>query len=149
LITFPDFGFIVCFSESLYSFLPQLTFPFTFLGYVQTLTIDLLTLYVTPISDLSGLLFPLPNYFSNILPAPILKLTFLYYSLQMTTLSQKAQTFFLLHEKTNSFRFQRTTNPIFRYDYKLGNYFTKDDILKTPFLFTTTSEITGGIRKAA
>jgi hypothetical protein len=55
----------------------------------------------------------------------------------------------LLNETTLGARFQRTLNPIFRYDYKLGNYFTKTDVLQAPYLFTTISEITGGIRKAA
>jgi hypothetical protein len=46
-------------------------------------------------------------------------------------------------------RYLRTTNPIFRYDYKLGNYFTKEDMVTKPFLFTTINELTGGIRKAS
>jgi hypothetical protein len=46
-------------------------------------------------------------------------------------------------------RYLRTTNPIFRYDYKLGNYFTKEDMQTKPFLFTTINELTGGIRKAS
>ena len=52
-------------------------------------------------------------------------------------------------EDASSFRFQRTLNPIFRYDYKLGNYFTKEDLNISPHLFTTISEVTGGIRKSS
>jgi hypothetical protein len=46
-------------------------------------------------------------------------------------------------------RHQRALNPVFRYDYKLGNYFTKSDSLLSPYLFTTINEITGGIRKSS
>jgi hypothetical protein len=52
-------------------------------------------------------------------------------------------------ETASNFRFQRSLNPIFRYDYKLGNYFTKEDLTISPHLFTTISEITGGIRKSS
>jgi hypothetical protein len=52
-------------------------------------------------------------------------------------------------EATDVFRYARAANPIFRYDYKLGNYFTKDDLLTKPFLYTTVTELTGGIRKAS
>jgi len=43
----------------------------------------------------------------------------------------------------------RAINPVFRYDYKVGNYLTKDDATTMAFLFTTINEITGGIRKSA
>ena len=52
-------------------------------------------------------------------------------------------------ENTSLFRFQRALNPVFRYDYKLGNYFTKEDLSISPHLFPTISEITGGIRKSS
>jgi hypothetical protein len=52
-------------------------------------------------------------------------------------------------EVSSNYRFQKFSNPIFRYDYKAGNYLTKDDIKAYPTLFTTISEITGGIRKAS
>jgi len=52
-------------------------------------------------------------------------------------------------ENITFFRFQRSSNPVFRYDYKLGNYLTKDDLTTSPHLFTTISEITGGIRKSS
>jgi heme/copper-type cytochrome/quinol oxidase subunit 1 len=55
----------------------------------------------------------------------------------------------LLIESTLDMRYQRNLNPIFRYDYKLGNYFTKEDSIVTPYLFTTISELTGGIRKSS
>jgi len=52
-------------------------------------------------------------------------------------------------EISSNFRFQKFSNPVFRYDYKAGNYLTKDDIKAYPTLFTTIREITGGIRKAS
>lgn len=52
-------------------------------------------------------------------------------------------------ESQHFFRYQKTLNPIFKYDYKLGNYITKNDLTMFPFLFTTFSEQTGGIRKSA
>jgi len=55
----------------------------------------------------------------------------------------------LLTESNLNIRYQRNLNPIFRYDYKLGNYFTKEDSIITPYLFTTINELTGGIRKSS
>jgi len=52
-------------------------------------------------------------------------------------------------ESSLNFRYQKFTNPIFRYDYKAGNYITKQDKAAFPYLFTTLSEITGGIRKSS
>jgi len=53
------------------------------------------------------------------------------------------------NESSNQFRYVRTLNPVFRYDYKLGNYFTKDDTATLAFLFTTINDLTGGIRKSS
>jgi hypothetical protein len=52
-------------------------------------------------------------------------------------------------ENTHFFRYQRALNPVFKYDYKLGNYFTKQDSTMTPFMFTTAIDVTGGIRKSS
>lgn len=52
-------------------------------------------------------------------------------------------------ENSYFFRYQRALNPVFKYDYKLGNYFTKEDSTMTPFMFTTVLDITGGIRKSS
>jgi hypothetical protein len=52
-------------------------------------------------------------------------------------------------ESSYFFRYQRALNPVFKYDYKLGNYFTKEDITMTPFMFTTAIDVTGGIRKSS
>jgi UV DNA damage repair endonuclease len=63
--------------------------------------------------------------------------------------SVKDSTLYGYSENSSFFRFQRALNPIFRYDYKLGNYFTKEDLTISPHLFTTISEVTGGIRKSS
>ena len=52
-------------------------------------------------------------------------------------------------ELTSNFRQQRFQNPVFRYNYKIGHYFTKSDLFLHSTLFTTQSELTGGIRKSA
>jgi heme/copper-type cytochrome/quinol oxidase subunit 1 len=52
-------------------------------------------------------------------------------------------------EISSNFRQQRFQNPVFRYNYKIGNYFPKVDKVTYPHLFTTISELTGGIRKSA
>tara|TARA_B100000795_G_scaffold250317_1_gene218427 strand:+ start:1552 stop:1965 length:414 start_codon:yes stop_codon:yes gene_type:complete len=52
-------------------------------------------------------------------------------------------------ESSYFFRYQRALNPVFKYDYKLGNYFTKQDSTMTPFMFTTVIDVTGGIRKSS
>lgn len=52
-------------------------------------------------------------------------------------------------ELTSNFRQQRFQNPVFRYNYKIGHYFTKADVYLNSTMFTTQSELTGGIRKSA
>lgn len=66
-----------------------------------------------------------------------------------STLDVNNKLMFMNQEVSSNYRFQKFSNPIFRYDYKAGNYLTKDDIKAYPTLFTTISEITGGIRKAS
>ena len=140
---------LIHFSESLLSFVPHiLTFPLnpSFLFLFSEFRVT------QPLSWFMSLaftnLYSIPTYFrvslKNYFP------TDLHYRTQAAhSVSQTSQTFFDLHESLSNARFQRAANPIFRYDYKLGNYFTKDDSTKSPYLFTTISEITGGIRKSA
>ena len=52
-------------------------------------------------------------------------------------------------ELTSNFRQQRFQNPVFRYNYKIGHYFTKADVYLNSTMFTTQSELTGVIRKSA
>jgi hypothetical protein len=68
-------------------------------------------------------------------------------SIQTNTEQFNSQNSFI--ESNANIRYQRNLNPIFRYDYKLGNYFTKEDSIVTPYLFTTINELTGGIRKSS
>lgn len=51
-------------------------------------------------------------------------------------------------EKSEKFRALRALNPLFRYDYKVGNYFSKGDASTMAFLFPTIGDLTGGIRKS-
>jgi len=55
----------------------------------------------------------------------------------------------LIGETTEELRAVRFTNPIFRYDYKLGNYLPKELILGFPNLLVSQINVTGGIRKSA
>lgn len=43
----------------------------------------------------------------------------------------------------------RFNNPIFKYDYKLGNYLSKETINNFPHLMLSQTQVTGGIRKSA
>lgn len=52
-------------------------------------------------------------------------------------------------EMLDESRVLRFTNPIFRYDYKLGNYLPKEAISGFPNLITSQISVTGGIRKSA
>lgn len=50
-------------------------------------------------------------------------------------------------ESSNVYRNQRHQNPIFKPDFKSGNFFTRDDLLRRPALLTTISDMTKGARK--
>jgi heme/copper-type cytochrome/quinol oxidase subunit 1 len=52
-------------------------------------------------------------------------------------------------ENSLNFRYQKSSNPIFRYDYKAGNYITTTEKEIFTYLFPTISELTGGIRKSS
>lgn len=49
-------------------------------------------------------------------------------------------------ESSNSFRHLRFYNPVFKYDYKSGDYFSKIQELLYGYLFTTISDITSSVR---
>lgn len=72
-----------------------------------------------------------------------------YLSQNWNSLDLNNKSMFNSVESSLNFRYQKFTNPIFRYDYKAGNYVTKQDKQAFPYLFTTFSEITGGIRKSS
>jgi len=50
-------------------------------------------------------------------------------------------------ELSTDFRYQRVLNPVFAYDYKVGNYATQHTTDNYKHLFITFSELTGGVRK--
>jgi hypothetical protein len=51
-------------------------------------------------------------------------------------------------ENSTNYRFQRLQNPVFKYDFKLGNYMPDENKVKSPFLYTTIHDLTTGVRKA-
>jgi heme/copper-type cytochrome/quinol oxidase subunit 1 len=55
----------------------------------------------------------------------------------------------ILQENTTDQRFMRFTNPVFQYDFKVGNYMPDDMKKMNPHLFNTIKDITTGIRKSA
>lgn len=50
-------------------------------------------------------------------------------------------------ESSSSWRFQRTTNSVFKYDFKVGNYIPDDTKKLNPHLLMTIKDVTMGIRK--
>jgi len=72
-----------------------------------------------------------------------------YLTKNWNSLDLNNQTLFNNVETSLNYRYQRFSNPIFRYDYKAGNYITKQDKEAFPYLFTTMSEITGGVRRSS
>ena len=91
----------------------------------------------------------LTKYNSNIEYYNNVKSDVTYSSQNWNSLDLNNKSMFNNIETSLNFRYQKFTNPIFRYDYKAGNYITKQDKEAFPYLFTTISEITGGIRKSS
>lgn len=54
-----------------------------------------------------------------------------------------------LSERTDDQRFMRFMNPVFKYDFKVGNYLPDDAKKLNPHLFATIKDITTGIRKSS
>lgn len=54
-----------------------------------------------------------------------------------------------LQEKTIDNRFMRSTNAVFKYDFKVGNYIPDDVKKMNPHLFMTIKDVTTGIRKSS
>jgi len=52
-------------------------------------------------------------------------------------------------ELTSISRYQQTQNPLFKYDYKSGDYFSTNNKELYPYLFTTLTNITNGLRTSA
>lgn len=53
----------------------------------------------------------------------------------------------LFEENTLDFRAQRNQNPVFKPDFKSGNFFSRDDFSRKPLLLTTISDLTKGMRR--
>jgi hypothetical protein len=70
-----------------------------------------------------------------------------YTSTPISLESTQNQTVLNLQEQTSEYRFQRLQNPVFRYDFKLGNYMPDEAKRKNPFLYTTIHNLTTGVRK--
>jgi hypothetical protein len=53
-----------------------------------------------------------------------------------------------LGENLNDQRFMRFMNPVFKYDFKVGNYLPDEAKKLNPHLFMTIKDLTTGIRKS-
>lgn len=52
------------------------------------------------------------------------------------------------HELATDYRFQKTQNPVFRYDFKVGHYMTEPVKTLNRHIFITFNDVTGGLRVA-
>ena len=52
-------------------------------------------------------------------------------------------------EKTSDSRFMRLMNPVFKYDFKVGNYLPDDAKKMNPHLFMSIKDVTTGVRKSS
>lgn len=52
------------------------------------------------------------------------------------------------HELSTDYRFQKTQNPIFRYDFRVGHYMTDNTKILNQHMFTTFNDVTTGLRRA-
>jgi hypothetical protein len=52
------------------------------------------------------------------------------------------------HELATDYRFQKTQNPIFRYDFRVGHYMTDVTKVLNRHMFTTFNDVTTGLRRA-
>lgn len=59
------------------------------------------------------------------------------------------QTQFLFQEKLDDYRALRMFNPVFKYDFKVGNYLPDDLKKLNRHLFTTIKDVTTGVRKSS
>jgi len=65
-----------------------------------------------------------------------------------TTQSVETSSLSSNHETTSDSRFQKAANPVFKYDFKVGNYLPDTTKTLNQHLFSTLNDVTGGIRKA-
>ena len=62
--------------------------------------------------------------------------------------SENAENAMLTHELASDYRFQKTQNPVFRYDFKVGHYMTDSVKILSRHVLTTFNDVTGGLRIA-
>tara|TARA_B110000046_G_C12891411_1_gene354524 strand:+ start:391 stop:594 length:204 start_codon:yes stop_codon:yes gene_type:complete len=67
----------------------------------------------------------------------------------MDTLSLADRSQYAFQEGQTDQRFVRSMNPIFQYDFKVGNYMPDDAKKMNPHLFNTIKDVTTGIRKSS
>lgn len=72
------------------------------------------------------------------------------YSVNTLSYSSAGETVrYSLTEDGQDSRFMRNMNPIFKYDFKVGNYMTDEMKKMNPHLFMTIKDITTGLRKSS
>jgi hypothetical protein len=52
------------------------------------------------------------------------------------------------HEESSDYRFQKTQTPVFRYDFRVGNYMPEALKLLNKHSFITLNDVTMGLRRA-
>ena len=52
------------------------------------------------------------------------------------------------HELATDYRFQKSASPVFKYDFKVGNYLPDSVKTLNQHMLTTMSDVTSGVRKA-
>ena len=94
-------------------------------------------------------LFSSNNQLTNSLPSSVVNNEVVSPTVNFSTSTITEKVLTSGEEVSSNFRYQKFSNPVFRYDYKAGNYFPKDDFTLHRHMFVSISEITGGIRKSA
>jgi hypothetical protein len=68
-------------------------------------------------------------------------------SLNLSSVSENSTS--ALQEDSSDQRFVRFMNPVFQYDFKVGNYMPDEAKKMNPHLFNTIKDVTTGIRKSS
>ena len=94
-------------------------------------------------------LFSSNNQLTNSLPSSVVNNEVVSPTVNFSTSTITEKVLTSGEEVSSNFRYQKFSNPVFRYDYKAGNYFHKADFTLNRHMFVSIIEITGGIRKSA
>jgi hypothetical protein len=92
--------------------------------------------------------FSLPFLYTKVANVGQLQDSLTYVTNNFSTESLENQHILGKQETSANYRFQRLQNPVFKYDFKLGNYMPDENKVKSPFLYTTIHDLTTGVRKA-